>query len=512
MCFNARFRGLLAASLLTAALMGLMISLFSLPVFFLWPVLLGILAAATVCMMDGARLSWLPAAAWMAACLLTVLVLLGTVTNGLAQLLDDVLKAWQQLHARNYTNFLAQEDGNTGLTVVLCMLGVLCGLWSIRYVWQPGGLRFWPLAVILAAAAVLFAPMVSVWWLLLAALTVLLLYAVHFGGGKRYSPAALRTWGRLAAVLLVCVTVLGGWNQDAARPAVVDTAANWAAEQADTLRYMGDTMLQKTYSTGPLPVKRHRNKGQRTQYYIADTHPAIISKHDFEKVQTLLGTKKAQYTKAQQKSRFPFAKKLCCRECGSTLRRKDQKGSAYWCCMTHDADKNECALPPIPETQIQQAFLRLYYNLKHQGSRILPNLITNLQSIRERKFLWSVDVIELNKQIAELTSQNQLLATLRESGCVDSDIFISKSNKLTEQLRAAKQAKSRLLNQDGDDAIPCTQELITILKRGPETLHDFDGELFGQLIDKVIIESNTSLRFRLKNGLELRESIERTVR
>mgnify|MGYP001787109775 FL=1 len=104
------------------------------------------------------------------------------------------------------------------------------------------------------------------------------------------------------------------------------------------------------------------------------------------------------------------------------------------------------------------------------------------------------------------------LSHISKSGCVDSDIFISKSNKLTEQLRAAKQAKSRLLNQDGDDAIPCTQELITILKRGPETLHDFDGELFGQLIDKVIIESNTSLRFRLKNGLELRESIERTVR
>ena len=71
MRFNARFRGLLAASLLTAALMGLMISLFSLPVFFLWPVLLGVLAAATVCLMDGTRLSWLPAAAWMAACLLT---------------------------------------------------------------------------------------------------------------------------------------------------------------------------------------------------------------------------------------------------------------------------------------------------------------------------------------------------------------------------------------------------------------------------------------------------------
>ena len=276
--------------------------------------------------------------------------------------------------------------------------------------------------------------------------------------------------------------------------------------------YMGDTILQKTYSTGPLPIKRHRNTGQRKQYYMADTHPAIITKDDFEKVQILLGMKKKQYTKEQRKTEFLFAKKLCCRECGSTLRRKDQKGSVYWCCMTHDADKNECALLPIPETQIQQAFLRLYYNLKHQGSHILPDLITNLQSIRERKFLWSVDVIELNKQIAELTSQNQLLATLRESGCVDPDIFISKSNKLTEQLRATKQAKSRILNQDGDDTIPCTQELITILKREPETLRNFDGELFGQLIDKVIIESNTSLRFRLKNGLELREGIERTVR
>ena len=274
MRFNARFRGLLAASLLTAALMGLMISLFSLPVFFLWPVLLGVLAAATVCLMDGTRLSWLPAAAWMTACLLTVLVLLGTVTNGLAQLLDDVLKAWQQLHARNYTSFLAQEDGNTGLTVVLCMLGVLCGLWSIHYVRQPSGLRFWPLAVILAAAAVLFAPMVSVWWLLLAALTVLLLYAAHFGGGGQYSSAPLRTWGRLAAVLLVCVTVLGGWNQDAARPAVVDTAARWVAKQADTLRYGSNAGLPEgdMAKVGPRQISEDTmlevTMTQPTSYYL----------------------------------------------------------------------------------------------------------------------------------------------------------------------------------------------------------------------------------------------------
>ena len=43
-------------------------------------------------------------------------------------------------------------------------------------------------------------------------------------------------------------------------------------------------------------------------------------------------------------------------------------------------------------------------------------------------------------------------------------------------------------------------------------MEEFDGELFGELIDKIIVESNERLRFRLKNGLELAESIERTVR
>ena len=39
-----------------------------------------------------------------------------------------------------------------------------------------------------------------------------------------------------------------------------------------------------------------------------------------------------------------------------------------------------------------------------------------------------------------------------------------------------------------------------------------DTELCGALVAEIIVESNDTLRFRLHNGLELRESIERTVR
>ena len=38
------------------------------------------------------------------------------------------------------------------------------------------------------------------------------------------------------------------------------------------------------------------------------------------------------------------------------------------------------------------------------------------------------------------------------------------------------------------------------------------AELFGELVETSIGESTERLRFRLKNGLELAETIERTVR
>ena len=132
------------------------------------------------------------------------------------------------------------------------------------------------------------------------------------------------------------------------------------------------------------------------KYYVEATHPAIISREQFNSAQKLLGERNERPAmKANTKIYHPV---MCC-PCGSVLRKKMVNGTLYLACKRHEADKTACPITQIPEVQVQQAFLRLYYNLKHQGSHILPDLITNLQSIRERKFLWSVDVIELNKQI-----------------------------------------------------------------------------------------------------------------
>jgi site-specific DNA recombinase len=166
----------------------------------------------------------------------------------------------------------------------------------------------------------------------------------------------------------------------------------------------------------------------------------------------------------------------------------------------------------VLDAEIRRAFLRSHYNLKIHGEAILTEMLNSLQAIRNRRMLWSLDVIELNKQISELTSQNQMLATLKQQGLIDPDIFISQNNELTEQLRTAKLKKERLLVADGDSTIAQTRELMEILDAGPDFLDDFDAELFGELVEKIIVDSSEQLRFRLKNGLELVEIIERTVR
>ena len=161
---------------------------------------------------------------------------------------------------------------------------------------------------------------------------------------------------------------------------------------------------------------------------------------------------------------------------------------------------------------MQEAFCRLYYKLKHHGSPIFTQMLSNLQKIRYSRMLWSEDVISLNKKISDVLSQVQFLAQLQQAGGVDPDTFISSNNKLNEQLRRLKQEKARLLDTDSDDLADRTRDLMDVLEDGPDFLDSFDAELFDALVEKVIVDSNERLRFKLKNGLELTEQIERTKR
>ena len=250
-------------------------------------------------------------------------------------------------------------------------------------------------------------------------------------------------------------------------------------------------------------------RGEREMYFVEDSNVPIISQEMFDQAQAL---RKQRHRMGKVKNSKPLAGKLYCGSCGTIFRYKAVNGIHYWLCTKHDESAELCPVKPIAEDAIYAAFLRLYYNLKHYGIAILEEMLTSMQRILSRRMLWSEDVVELNKRILDLSSQNQMLTQLNQQGLIDSDIFIYQSNELAQQLQEVKVKKKRLLERDEDTTTRRTQELVEILENGPEKLDSFHAEYFHELIERIIVDSNTQIRFRMKNGLELSETIERTVR
>lgn len=93
-------------------------------------------------------------------------------------------------------------------------------------------------------------------------------------------------------------------------------------------KYKGDALLQKTYTVDFLTKKRVENTGQVPQYYVEESHPAIIDKEMWEAVQFEMerrkkfaaehGLQKIEYATADN----PFAGKVICGCCGKVFGRK----------------------------------------------------------------------------------------------------------------------------------------------------------------------------------------------
>lgn len=276
-------------------------------------------------------------------------------------------------------------------------------------------------------------------------------------------------------------------------------------------KYLGNSLWQKTYTTDSFPSITHVNKGERKKYYAEGTHEAIISKEVFRNVQALVekryGRLKGQIIPIRSRNAVGMC--MECGSCGNKFRMKNIRGSErqMWICKTHVTDPKKCQVKPVSTEILQSVFLRLYYNLKHDGYPILIRILQELEESRYHRMLWHPDVIALNKRISELSNQSHSLAQLHAKGIVDPGIFVAQSNKLAEQLRQAKKQKMCCMKSEVDETILATKVILENLDDGPDYMEAFDEELFCELVEKIIVDSNDQVRFCLKNGWILTEKL-----
>ncbi|HEM6404609.1 TPA: recombinase family protein [Streptococcus suis] len=150
--------------------------------------------------------------------------------------------------------------------------------------------------------------------------------------------------------------------------------ANWYPSAIQKMlqneKYKGDALLQKTFTVDFLTKKRIANDGQVNQYYVENSHEAIIDKDTWELVQLELARRKAYREEHQLKSYImqnddnPFTTKVFCKECGSAFGRKNWATSRgkrkVWQCNNRYRIKGVegCYSSHLDEATLEQIFLK----------------------------------------------------------------------------------------------------------------------------------------------------------
>ena len=167
-------------------------------------------------------------------------------------------------------------------------------------------------------------------------------------------------------------------------------------------KYMGDSLLQKHITVDFLTKKQIRNDGSVAQYYVKDSHEAIISRDDWNAVQQEFERRDA-FREAHKIGHYgyggetrPFSSKIICGCCGCIYGRKAHKNRPwkdYWQCNTRcNNGLKFCKAENIPEEVIHRVFLDAWNALVQDQKKMekrwaqMEKEGTELERLRARQF------------------------------------------------------------------------------------------------------------------------------
>ena len=271
-------------------------------------------------------------------------------------------------------------------------------------------------------------------------------------------------------------------------------------------KYIGNSLVQKKYTSDTLPFYRKKNCGEISQFYIQNTHQGIISQEQFNQVQKILAKREEQHFTHPEQEPSPYRQLLICSECGATLRRRVNREKVSWVCGRHLREKELCSLQKVPEPELLEAWSRLCRKLSENRESIFGEMLSQLEEIKWKSRRNKPGTEELEAKLAELIRQNHALSRLRSRGMLDSAIFIEKSNRNNLEI---ERIRAELAKTAAPDRIVETIRDTRKLLHALDSLSPASEELPAprEIIRAVVVKPDR-FRFLLINGLQLEEARE----
>jgi site-specific DNA recombinase len=291
---------------------------------------------------------------------------------------------------------------------------------------------------------------------------------------------------------------------------------NWNGKtvwQATTLKsmlcnekYKGDAILQKGFTVGFLTKKKKINEGEVPQYYVENSHPAIITQEVFDLVQHEI--KKRKDAKGYKTGRSCFSGKIVFGACGSFYGSKVWHSTSkyrriVWQCNSKFTNAEKRDTTHLYEEKLKQAFVEAFNNLSKNKEQIFQDY---------EDIIWTLtDTSWLDKESARMQSEYEVVFDLMRK-CVEENVQ-STLDQAEYQLRYSSLAEryenlKKKMDEIDDERLERKAKhenigaFIRTLELNNKFITEFDEELWIAAVEMVTVYFEHDIAFTFKDGLE----------
>ena len=288
-------------------------------------------------------------------------------------------------------------------------------------------------------------------------------------------------------------------------------------------RYCGDAILQKSVTVDCIQKKRKKNTGEAPMYYVQNSHPAIIDRVTFNKVQEELARRRAKsppstksaITATGKYSRYALTDVLICGECGTRYRRvtwsRNGVKRIVWRCISRlDYGKKYCKeSPTIFEDKLKEAIVRAINKFNDQDNATYKALMraTIGEALGLNGDPEEVDMLE--RKIEALN--NKILALVNESVASGEGIETHESEFMTlsQELELLKQRIATIQQCAATDSGTQgrLEQIQAIIGEREHNRTEYDDSIVRQMVECIKVYPGGRLEIIFGGGYLVEETV-----
>ena len=270
-------------------------------------------------------------------------------------------------------------------------------------------------------------------------------------------------------------------------------------------RYIGNALLQKNYTTEAFPFQRKKNHGERSMYYVENSHEPIISQEQFQLADRYLYRR---IRRPRPRINHPLSKLLICPECGHNYRRVTDVEKPYWKCSYKSNGSSQCHSIFLMEEDLYAALIRMVNILRQNYDTIIKPVIKALEQLQCKVNGTQHKLYEIDKSIAETNSQIHLLSQLQTQGILDAVDFAAQNSELTNKVYRLRSERMALLRQnEHDDNLVRLRKTCEIIAEIDDDITEYDETLIRSIVEKIIVRSATDIEVHLIGNIIITEHL-----